>query len=162
MKKLNEKWDKRFLEMARLVSTWSKDPSTKVGAVMVRPDRSVISVGYNGFAKGVDDLPERYADRHNYKYQMVAHAEVNCMTFADRASMKNCCLYLWPFMPCSRCAAIMIQCGVMRIVSLEPEHVDKTGAGEHDRWSHDFMLANTQFKEAGVEVKLYPGETNHD
>lgn len=149
MNELNEKWDLRFLSMATLVGSWSKDPSTKVGAVMVRPDRSVISVGYNGFAKGVQDLPERYENREKYKYLMVAHAEINCMTFADRASMRGCCLYLSPFMPCSRCAAVMIQCGVKRVVSFE---------SDSERWAHDFNLTRIQFSEAEVEMVLYSQE----
>ena len=57
------KWDERFIELARLVAAWSKDPSTKVGAVIVRPDRTVASVGFNGFARGVDDTEERLNDR---------------------------------------------------------------------------------------------------
>ena len=68
----NKKWDLRFIELAKLVSTWSKDPSTQTGAVIVDPNRRVVSVGYNGFPIGVDDDPERYANR-DLKYKMIVH-----------------------------------------------------------------------------------------
>ena len=83
-----EKWDLRFMEMARLVSTWSKDPSTQTGAVLVDTEKRIISVGYNGFAAGVEDSNERYDDRPT-KYKMVVHCEVNAVLFADRDRLKG-------------------------------------------------------------------------
>ena len=64
---VSNKWDQRFLDIAKLVSTWSKDPSTQTGAVIVRPDRSVVSLGFNGFPKAMLDKDEWYNDR-NEKY----------------------------------------------------------------------------------------------
>jgi len=152
------KWDLRFIELAQLVSTWSKDPSTQTGAVLVSPNREVISVGYNGFARGVDDSAERYADRIGWKYPMVVHCEVNAMIVADRHRLKGSCLYTWPFMSCSRCAAQMIQAGVTRICTKEAEHVDVTAANDPNRWERDFFLARTQFEESGVQMVFYPKE----
>ena len=74
------KWDRRYIALAQHVATWSKDPSTKVGAVLVRPNNSVASVGFNGFPPGHDDSPELYSDRA-YKYQHVVHAEINALNF---------------------------------------------------------------------------------
>ena len=75
-----EKWDRRYLDIAKSVSQWSKDPSTKVGAVLVRDNR-IVSVGYNGFPEGVDDSEERYNNRE-LKYDLVVHAEVNAIISA--------------------------------------------------------------------------------
>ena len=82
-----KRWDMRFLEMAQLVASWSKDPSTKVGATIVDDDRRVISVGYNGFPKGVADN-KRLEDRDE-KYKMIVHAERNALLFSN-TSVKNC------------------------------------------------------------------------
>lgn len=60
---LDDKWDRRFLELATLVASWSKDPSTKTGAVIIGPDRSVISTGFNGFPREMPDDPKLYEDR---------------------------------------------------------------------------------------------------
>ena len=137
-----EKWDKRFLELAKQVSTWSKDPSTKVGAVIVRPDNSVCSVGYNGFAKGIVDSPERYADR-DLKYELIVHAEMNAKEFA-REPVHGYTLYSHPFMPCTRCTGPLINAGIKRIVSYKCEH---------ERW--DFTDSKLQCCEARINVTLY-------
>ena len=49
------KWDMRFLELAALVATWSKDPSTQVGAVIVDSAKRIVSVGFNGAPRGVQE-----------------------------------------------------------------------------------------------------------
>lgn len=139
------KWDLRYLELARFVSAWSKDPSTKTGAVIVDPDQRVVSLGYNGFAKGVDDSPERYADRE-LKYKMVSHCEVNAVLFAERDRLKGATLYTYPFISCSRCAVQMIQAGITRCVGpVLPAHLQ-------ERWGEDLKLTRTMFAEAGVEL----------
>lgn len=147
MQKLNEKWDLRYLQMAKFVAEWSKDPSTQTGAVLVRPDRSVISVGYNGFASKVNDTDERYNDR-SIKYEMVVHCEENAL-IAAKQSIEGSCLYTYPFMSCSRCAAKMIQAGVKRHVAPVPTE------DQLSRWEDSFRLSMEQFNEAGVEVRLY-------
>ena len=106
--KIIDKWDRRFLELAKTVAGWSKDPSTKVGAVITIGNR-IVSLGYNGFAAGVDDSVERYQDR-DFKYAAVLHAEENAMLFA-RGDIRGCIIYTWPMPPCSRCAAKLIQAG---------------------------------------------------
>jgi len=144
----NAKWDLRFLTLARNIATWSKDPSTQVGAIIVDPDRRIVSTGYNGFPQGVEDTPGRYMDR-DLKYKLIVHGEINALAFAER-SVRGCTLYTWPFMPCSRCAGIVIQHGITRVVSPQiPE--DK-----RERWAEDMELSLLQFREAGVEVIVYP------
>ena len=143
-----DKWDKRFVELARYISTWSKDPSTQTGAVIVDPNFRIISTGYNGFPVGVDDHPELYANRE-LKYKMIVHCERNALLFS-REALHNSCLYTWPFMSCSVCAGMVIQSGITRCVAPEiPEHL-------RERWAEDMALSSQMFEEAGVEVKIMP------
>lgn len=137
------KWDKRFVELARHISTWSKDPSTQTGAVITDSYGRVISVGYNGFSKGVEDTPERLNNRE-IKYKIIVHCERNALLFAER-SLKGCTLYTWPFMSCSTCAAMVIQAGITRCVA---------PWSDNPRWKDDFELSQQLFKEAEVTVEL--------
>ena len=101
-------WDARFLQMAALVATWSKDPSTKVGAVITR-GKFVISLGFNGHPSGIDDSAARLHDREQ-KYRTIIHAEMNAILSA-RQPLDGCTLYVVPFMPCSNCGAVIVQAG---------------------------------------------------
>ena len=140
---MNTKWDSRFLDMAQLVASWGKDPSTKCGAVIVDAANRVVSVGYNGFARGVVDNPDRLADR-DVKYALTIHAEENAILFAER-NLIGCTLYTWPFMPCAGCAGKIIQVGIRRVVSV---------VSDNPRWASSFELARQQFAEAGVVVEF--------
>lgn len=138
----NEKWDRRFLELAKHVSTWSKDPSTKVGSVIVDDKRRVIGLGYNGFPRGVTDNEERLNDRPT-KYSMVAHAEVNAILNSNQ-NKENCTLYIWPLFSCNECAKVIIQsCMIIRVVSLYPQL---------GRWVPAYDVATILFKEARIQV----------
>ena len=136
-------WDNRFLDMAKLVSTWSKDPSTKVGAVIVDPSNRLVSVGYNGFPKHVTDN-ERLLDREK-KYDIIVHAEVNAILFANK-KVNGCTLYTWPFQPCPRCAGLIIQSGISRVVSIR---------NRNPRWVDDFITAKQLLLEASVKLDIY-------
>lgn len=139
-----QKWDHRFIDLAKFISTWSLDPSTKVGSVIVDDDQRVISIGFNGLAKGIKDTPERLNNR-DVKLKIIVHAERNAIIFAQR-SLKGCTLYTWPFMPCATCAAMVIQSGIKRVVSL---------TSDNPRWAADFKLSQELFGEAGVPLDLY-------
>ena len=99
---MSDTWGRRFLHLAEHVSTWSKDPSTLVGAV-IADDNRVVSVGFNGFPRGCDDSPALYAERER-KYRRVIHAEANALLFAARP-LAGCTLYTWPpaRWPAARC-----------------------------------------------------------
>lgn len=145
------KWDARFLDMAGLVSSWSKDPSTKCGAVIVRPDRTVASVGFNGFPKGCDDDPEIYAERE-LKYSRVVHAEMNALLHA-REPLDGYTMYTVPkgFGPsCDRCSAHIIQAGISRVVHYGVEDDDFAS-----RWKEACERGLQMYEEAGVEVTTY-------
>ena len=138
-----KKWDLRFLEMSELVSLWSKDPSTKVGSVIVDNDRRVISLGYNGFPKGVADN-DRLNDREE-KYKIVVHAERNALLFAN-TDVKNCSIFTYPFMPCPICAGMIIQSGISRVVSFK---------SNNERWEKDFEISRKMFQEADIQLLEY-------
>ena len=139
-----DKWDLRFLEMASLISEWSKDPSTKVGAVIANKDNKVISIGYNGLPSRVPDSPEILDNRFE-KYKYIIHAETNAILTAT-SSVKGCTVYTFPFLPCTNCASMVIQAGIDRVVSFEC--VD-------DRWKDRLLDSKKLFKVAGIHVTEY-------
>lgn len=142
-----QKWDRRFLGLAQHIAGWSKDPSTQVGAVIVDAKNRIVSVGYNGFPRGVSDKPERYADR-DLKQNLIVHAEVNAMIFANR-DLEGCTLYTWPFGCCARCAAQVIQHGIRRVVS------PVATKALQSRWGDSLRDAALAFYDANVEVVTY-------
>lgn len=107
------RWDRRFLALAQYIAQWSKDPSTQVGAVLIRPNNSIASTGYNGFPPGHDDSPELYADRE-YKYRHVTHAERNAINFL--ASTEDDLRLYTSFPCCPDCMAAAGEAGVVRVV----------------------------------------------
>ncbi|MGA1495217.1 MAG: deoxycytidylate deaminase [Rhodothermales bacterium] len=137
-------WDSRFMEMAVLVSSWSKDPGTKVGAVLVG-ERNILATGYNGFPSGIDDNPARYADRE-VKLAYTVHAEVNALLNAAKngAKTEGSTLYA-TFHPCVNCAAAIIQGGIRRVVCPSVESAP-------ERWHDSFNRARDLMMEAGVEI----------
>ena len=143
------KWDHRFLQLAKTVSEWSKDPSTRCGAVIVRPDKTVASMGFNGFPRGCQDDAELYADR-DLKYSRVIHAEVNAVLNAYER-VQGYTLYSWPpgMAPtCDRCATVVIQSGIARVVYCYQENEFAK------RWQPERALK--MYREAGVTVSAYP------
>jgi len=140
------KWDKRFLDIAKSVSTWSKDPSRKIGAIAVR-NRKILSTGYNGFPKGIEDTEERYNNR-KLKYQYVVHAEMNCIYNAaeNGISLRDSTLYIYGLPVCGDCALGIIQAGVSRVVALSE--------GTPDRWIEAIGKTNEVFLEAGIDYEF--------
>ena len=137
------KWDYRFVEMAQLVASWSKDPSTKVGAVIADRDNRVISVGYNGPPKNVKDDP--FQSENKIRRSVSIHAEQNAVIFA-RQRLFGCTMYSFPILACPLCASIIVNSGIRRVVStVTPEH-------KRDRWDPKHELAHKVFQAAGVEV----------
>lgn len=141
------KWDLRFLKIAQEISYWSKDPSTKVGAVIVDSKRNIISTGYNGFPSGIDDSPDAYANRE-LKYQRIIHAEMNALLRGK--DLTGHTLYTWPFMSCDRCAVMVVQSGIIRCVAPEPTEDIK------NRWNDSISISSNLFSEANIELMIYP------
>jgi dCMP deaminase len=135
-------WDDRFIRLAQEFASWSKDPSTKVGAVIVDHDRRVIGSGYNGFPRGVDDGQNRYSDKPT-KYKLIVHAEANAILNAV-SSVRGMTMYTTKY-PCSECTKLVIQAGLYMVVTPPP------GAGEP--WATDAEFSKAMMKEALVLVR---------
>jgi dCMP deaminase len=138
-------WTGRFLKLAGHIATWSKDPSTKVGCVIVGQQREILSVGYNGFPRGVAD-DGRLAER-GAKYPLIVHAEENAILNATRTGSRimGGVAYV-TFAPCSRCARGLIQAGIAEVVS--PDH------SVPERWKEDLGIASAMLDEAGVRQRI--------
>jgi len=135
-------WERFYLGLARYVSTASKDPSTKCGAAIVRANKSLESIGFNGFPAGMPDRPEWYADR-NEKYDRIVHAEINAMIFSRSETLAGCTLYTYPFAPCNRCCVQMLQKGIRRFVFPKPSE------DALSRWGEALMKTKRYIQEVG-------------
>ena len=146
--KSSKNWDRRFLQLAELVASWSKDPSTKVGAVAVR-DRRILATGFNGLPTGIVDSGFRLQDRDT-RLSMTAHAEGNCISYAARTgvSLFGADLYVFPLAPCASCASSIIQAGIRRVVIWD--YVIPS------RWQRSFDTAAEMFSESGVAMLRLP------
>ena len=143
-------WNKRFLSLAEHIASWSKDPSSQIGAVIVDSNRRIVSMGYNGFPRGVHDTSERLNNRE-IKYKMVLHAEENAILFAKQ-NLDGCSLYVTKMPPCSHCAALIIQSGI--------KHVYAPAVEIPERWRESVALTRQMFKEGGVELNFIKMEEN--
>lgn len=141
-------WDSYFMGVALLASKRSKDPSTQVGACIVRPDNIVVGIGYNGMPKGCDDdlMPwDRKAESVlNTKYPYVCHAELNAILNAHVTNLKDHTLYV-TLHPCNECAKAIIQCGIKKVIYYDNKYADTDGV----------KAAAIMFREAHVEVNQY-------
>ena len=143
-------WDEYFMGLAKAVSRKSKDPSTKVGAVLVDSNHRLISAGINGFPRGLADDQELLRDRE-VKLALTIHAEQNALLFAER-SVRGATCYVWPMPPCAQCAAKLIQAGVVRVVAPEPT------VEQYDRWGKSLALAEWAYAKTGVVLDIYTGD----
>ena len=135
-------WDKRFLNLAGYIASWSKDPRTKVGCVIVDNRKRIVSVGYNGFPRGVSDNVERYINRET-KLKFICHAERNALDQAPY-SVENCLLYT-THLPCNECTKSIVQRGIVAICSY-----DNPRDYERFNWEESKQM----LKEAGISIKL--------
>jgi dCMP deaminase len=141
---MSRKWDLRYIKMAQQVSSWSKDPSTQVGAVAVSDKGQVLCTGYNGFPRGIADTEERYNDRET-KYELIVHAEMNAIYNAtyNGVSLDGATMYVSGLPCCNKCALGLIQTGIKRVV-MDGNPSDK-------RWKLSWQLSKKLFNEANVE-----------
>lgn len=141
---MDYKWHKRYLDLARQVSSWSKDPSTQCGAVFVGEAGQVLAQGYNGFPRGIEDDEQDYLDR-SVKYEKICHAEMNAIYNACRTgvSLKNSTAYVFGLPCCHECAKAMIQVGVKEVVMNE---------SSDPRWNESCTTARNLLDEAQVKI----------
>lgn len=143
------KWTKRYLDMARQASTWSKDPSTKIGAIAIGSKGQILSTGYNGFARGIRDTEQRYNNKEE-KYKYVIHGEMNAIYNAclNGVSLEGSTLYVYGLPVCSECANGIIQVGIKKVVIQCPIDIN-------DKWKDSFKLTKKKFSEAEIPVLIY-------
>jgi dCMP deaminase len=146
------KWTQRYLNMAKEVATWSKDPSTKVGAIAVGDKGQILSQGYNGFPRGVKDTPDRYEVREE-KYKYIVHGEMNAIYNAchSGASLSGATLYVTGLPVCSECAKGIIQVGIKKVVMQFPKDISQT-------WRDSMVTSLKMFAEANVIVMTHEEE----
>ena len=140
------KWDRRFMRLAREVSTWSKDPAAQIGAVIIK-DRRILATGYNGFPEGIEDSPERLNNK-DLKYPRVIHGETNALLNAlnNGVPVKDATLYVYGLPICADCCKSIIQSKISRVVIPFPET-----AGI--KWFMQWMdISKPMFEEAGVQI----------
>lgn len=145
------KWDTRFCELARHVSTWSKDPNAKVGAVLFCKRGGSVTIGYNGFPMGVEDSGERLEDK-DVKLEFVVHAEINAIIAAGERA-EGATMYVWGKPICARCAGPIIQAGIKRVVARAPEN-------SVSKWDMSGKTAHQMFLEASIAVDFYSFKEN--
>jgi len=144
----DNKWDNRFMQMAQMVSTWSKDPSSKIGAVAVNDEKRILATGYNGFPRGIADTEERLNNRDE-KYPRIIHAEMNVLMNAlyNGVSLKDSTIYVFGLPVCPDCTKSIIQAGIKRVVL--PYPIEAKG-----RWKQVWEeKSKPMLEEAGVVVK---------
>ena len=141
------------MNIAKEVSSWSKDPSTKIGAVAVK-NRVILSTGYNGFPKGIDDINERYNDRPT-KYKYMVHGEMNCIYNAAYigAKLNEADIYVYGLPTCSECAKGVIQIGIKRVFACYPENIS-------DKWKQSEIESVEMFKESNIDYFIMNGNND--
>lgn len=150
------RWDRHFLHLSLSHARMSKDPRTRVGSVIVGPDRELRSAGFNEFPRGIADTHERLHDR-DLKLRLIVHGEMNAILAAARIGtpLKGCTLYLaatddtgliWGGPPCTRCTVELIQAGIAHVVSWTPKAIPS-------RWHEDIAFAGELLAEAGISYR---------
>ena len=144
---MSYKWDQRYLGLAEEVAQWSKDPSSKVGAVAVGTKGQVLAQGYNGFPRGINDSLTRYYDRDR-KYELVVHAEMNVIYNAtyNGVSLDGATLYVTGLPVCSECAKGIIQVGIRRVVMKDVDTSRK--------WEDSWRKTQEMFNEASIQFEF--------
>lgn len=134
-----------FMRVAKEISSFSKDPSTKVGAVLLDEHNNILATGWNGFPRGVQDTEERLCNRE-LKYPLIVHAEANAIAASARTGrrLEGATLVVSSLYPCADCAGLIAQAGITRVVT------EKIREGS--RWKGSNEIAQVIFAEAGVEV----------
>jgi dCMP deaminase len=143
---LSNKWDIRYLDLAKEIASWSKDPSKQIGAVAIGEKGQVLAQGYNGFPRGIDDSEEKYLDKET-KYKYVVHAEMNCIYNAtyNGVSLQGATLYISGLPTCSECAKGLIQVGVKRVV-YQADDIPNIWAESNERTIDMFSEADISYE----------------
>jgi dCMP deaminase len=142
------KWDLHYLNLAKEISTWSKDPSTKIGAVAVGKHGQILATGYNGFPRGIEDSVDRLTNRET-KYSYMIHGEMNCIYNATLTgvSLDNATLYVHGLPVCSECAKGVAQVGIKKVFACHPATISS-------KWEQSNILTKSIFEEIGIDYTI--------
>lgn len=149
------RWTDNYLGLAKHIAGWSKDPSTKCGAVAVGRHGQILSQGYNGFPRGVADTSNRLHDR-SQKYKFTIHAEMNCIFNASLTgvSLDGASLYVYGLPVCDNCAKGVVQVGFKRVFMCYPAAME-----ERKEWIESYKVSREMFVEANIIAEIYHEET---
>lgn len=138
------KWRNNYLQLAKNISTWSKDPSRKIGAVAVGSKGQILAQGFNGFPRGIADTDERLNNREE-KYKYVVHAEMNAIYNAclNGTSLDGSTMYVYGLPVCSECAKGIIQVGIKHVAFLVEDVIPPV-------WTESWERTRKMFDEAGI------------
>lgn len=156
-------WDEYFFDIVKSVSHKSKDQSTCVGCIIVSQQNEIVSTGFNGFPRGVEDkydvVRERY-DNRDLKLLFTEHAERNSIYAAARRgiSLDGCSLYV-EWCPCADCMRAIIQVGIKEVV-LDGRSESFNNEELKKRWALHIQCAELMAAEAGVKLRVYQGFEN--
>ena len=150
-----DRWTENYLRLAKHIASWSKDPSTKCGAVAVGKHGQILSQGYNGFPRGVSDTEHRLNDR-SQKYKFTIHAEMNCIFNASLTgvSLEGADLYVYGLPVCDNCAKGVVQVGFKRVFMCYPAAME-----ERKEWIESYKVSREMFVEAKIVAEIYHEET---
>jgi dCMP deaminase len=139
------KWHSRYFNVAKEVASWSKDPSTQVGAVAIGTNGQILAQGFNGFPRNMKDTKERLEDREE-KYKRTIHAEMNVILNAAESgiSLRGATLYVYGLWPCHLCTLSIIQSGIKTVVAR------KADLNKAERWIDSVQRSVDYFHECGV------------
>jgi len=140
-----DKWDRRFLSLAKEISTWSKDPNASIGTVITDSSNHIVSFGFNGFPKGIDDSAVRLGNVE-VKNKLMIHGELNAMLNATQ-SLNGCTIYIHGKPACHECAKVIIQQGITRVVY-------DTAIDHNSKWVASMQLVTELFEEARIELTI--------
>jgi dCMP deaminase len=146
---MDEKWILRYLKLAKEVGSWSKDPSTKVGAVVVGLDGQILSQGYNGFPRGITDHPELLENRE-MKYRLTIHAEMNCIYNASLSgvSLKGSSIFVYGLPVCHECAKGVIQAGIRSVYCAYDSQL-------REKWAESWSYSLSMFNQIDMSVQTF-------
>jgi len=140
-------WDNRWMEVCKLTASWSKDKSRKTSAVIIDDRNCLLSIGWNGFPRGINDEIKERCDRPA-KYAWTEHAERNAIYNAasNGIAVGGCKMYM-PWYPCADCSRAIIQSGISELICVEPDWDDEI-------WSDNFAVVKVMLDEAGILVRF--------
>ena len=139
---MDKHWTRLYFDLCKRIAQESKDPSTKVGAFIVRPDNTPVSFGYNGFPRKVDDNDHLLRNRDE-KYPRMVHAELNAI-LNSQSNVRDCKIFTYPLFPCPTCAGAIIQSGIREVVVM-------TTAEKWD-WQKDLVeISKEMFRQSNID-----------